>query len=205
MIDTFYYAEWQQNRINFILSKYSEKFFIGKRVLELGAYNGYIGARLALMGAEVHCIEGRPENVANIKNDYPQLTVEVANLDSSEWKWGKWDIIINFGLYYHLENYHKEHLKNCINICDLMFFESVIYDSDASEILFREETGDDQSLTSMGGIPSTSYVEEIFKINNKNYEIFKNKELNGNLHHYDWNDANTKKLDVFARRFWIVK
>jgi 2-polyprenyl-3-methyl-5-hydroxy-6-metoxy-1,4-benzoquinol methylase len=205
MIDTFYYAEWQQNRINFILSKYSEKFFIGKRVLELGAYNGYIGARLALMGAEVHCIEGRPENVANIKNDYPQLTVEVANLDSSEWKWGKWDIIINFGLYYHLENYHKEHLKNCINNCDLMFFESVIYDSDASEIHFREETGDDQSLTSMGGIPSTSYVEEIFKINNKNYEIFKNKELNGNLHHYDWNDANTKKLDVFARRFWIVK
>jgi 2-polyprenyl-3-methyl-5-hydroxy-6-metoxy-1,4-benzoquinol methylase len=205
MIDTSYYAEWQQNRINFILSKYSEKFFIGKRVLELGAYNGYIGARLALMGAEVHCVEGRPENVANIKNDYPQVTVEVANLDSTEWKWGKWDIIINFGLYYHLENYHKEHLKNCIDNCDLMFFESVIYDSDTSEIHFREERGDDQSLTSMGGIPSTSYVEEIFKINNKNYEIFKNKELNGNLHHYDWNDANTKKLDVFARRFWIVK
>jgi 2-polyprenyl-3-methyl-5-hydroxy-6-metoxy-1,4-benzoquinol methylase len=205
MIDTSYYAEWQQNRINFILSKYSEKFFIGKRVLELGAYNGYIGARLALMGAEVHCVEGRSENVANIKNDYPQVTVEVANLDSTEWKWGKWDIIINFGLYYHLENYHKEHLKNCIDNCDLMFFESVIYDSDTSEIHFREERGDDQSLTSMGGIPSTSYVEEIFKINNKNYEIFKNKELNGNLHHYDWNDANTKKLDVFARRFWIVK
>jgi 2-polyprenyl-3-methyl-5-hydroxy-6-metoxy-1,4-benzoquinol methylase len=205
MIDTSYYAEWQQNRINFILSKYSEKFFIGKRVLELGAYNGYIGASLALMGAEVHCVEGRSENVANIKNDYPQVTVEVANLDSTEWKWGKWDIIINFGLYYHLENYHKEHLKNCIDNCDLMFFESVIYDSDTSEIHFREERGDDQSLTSMGGIPSTSYVEEIFKINNKNYEIFKNKELNGNLHHYDWNDANTKKLDVFARRFWIVK
>ena len=163
MKKTSYHPDWQVNRINFILSKYPADFFKGKRILELGAYNGYIGAYFSALGAEVHCVEGRQENVDKIKKDYPNVTVECADLDTSIWNFGKWDIIINFGLVYHLENFHKEHLINCINNCDLMFFESVIYDSFKPELYFRNENGDDQSLTNKGGTPSTSYVENIFK------------------------------------------
>jgi hypothetical protein len=204
MIESRYYSDWQVNRINFILSKYPKEFFSGKRILELGAYNGYIGAYFSSLGAEVHCLEGRPENVVNIKNDYPMVTVEIADLDSPEWKWGHYDIIINFGLYYHLETYHKEHLENCINNCDLMFFESVIYDSFEPEIYFRQEEGSDQSLSKTGGTPSTSYVENIFMNNDVVYEKFMESILNAG-HHYDWIDTNSKKLDQYARRFWIVK
>jgi len=199
-----YHTSWQNNRIDFILSKYPEEFFRGKRVLELGAYNGYIGARLALMGAEVHCVEGRAENVANIKNDYPQVTAEVANLDSPEWKWGKWDIIINFGLYYHLENYHEEHLKNCIDNCDLMLFETVVFDSFKSEIHFRYESGDDQSLSTLGGAPSTSYVEDIFKEKGLSFRKYTDETLNNFEHKYDWPDTGFRIPNGFNRRFWIV-
>jgi predicted RNA methylase len=202
--DSNYHQSWQVNRIDFILSKYPEEFFRGKRILELGAYNGYIGARLALMGAEVHCVEGRPENVANIKNDYPQVTAEVANLDSPEWKWGKWDIIINFGLYYHLENYHKEHLKNCIDNCDLMFFETVVFDSFKSEIHFRHEEGDDQSLSTLGGAPSTSFVEDIFKESGVSFVKYTDESLNNFEHKYDWPDTGFRIPNGFTRRFWIV-
>jgi len=205
MKNSWYYSEWQNARLKFILSKYPKEFFKGKRILELGACNAFFSACFKSLGADVLAIEGREENIKKIKEQYSELNVEQSNLDTNEWSWGKWDIIINFGLYYHLENFHKEHLNNCINNCDLMFFESVIYDSDESEIFFRQEEGYDQSLTSLGGTPSTLYVENIFKNNNKYYEIFKNKELNGEFHHYDWKDANTKKLDAFARRFWIVK
>jgi 2-polyprenyl-3-methyl-5-hydroxy-6-metoxy-1,4-benzoquinol methylase len=205
MKNSWYYSEWQNARLKFILSKYPKEFFKGKRILELGACNAFFSAYFKSLGADVLAIEGREENIKKIKEQYSELNVEQSNLDTSEWSWGKWDIIINFGLYYHLENFHKEHLNNCINNCDLMFFESVIYDSDESEIFFRQEEGYDQSLTSLGGTPSTLYVENIFKNSNKYYEIFKNKELNGEFHHYDWQDANTKKLDAFARRFWIVK
>jgi 2-polyprenyl-3-methyl-5-hydroxy-6-metoxy-1,4-benzoquinol methylase len=205
MENSWYYSEWQNARLKFILSKYPKEFFKGKRILELGACNAFFSAYFKSLGADVLAIEGREENIKKIKEQYSELNVEQSNLDTSEWSWGKWDIIINFGLYYHLENFHKEHLNNCINNCDLMFFESVIYDSDESEIFFRQEEGYDQSLTSLGGTPSTLYVENIFKNSNKYYEIFKNKELNGEFHHYDWQDANTKKLDAFARRFWIVK
>jgi hypothetical protein len=204
MKQTTYHPEWQNNRINFILSKYPKEFFKGKRILEVGAYNGYIGAYFNSLGAEVHCLEGRLQNVNNIKNDYPFLNTELADLDTPDWKWGHYDIIINFGLYYHLEKYHKEHLENCINNCDLMFFESVIYDSFEDEIYFRQEEGWDQSLSTIGGNPSTSYVENIFKQYPIKYEKFCDSSLNGAPHKYDWIDSNSKILDGYYRRFWII-
>jgi hypothetical protein len=203
--NSLYHSSWQQNRIDFIISKYSKDFFAGKKILELGAYNGYIGAYFNTLGAEVHCLEGRVENVVNILNDYPNITASCENLDTPNWNWGKYDIIINFGLYYHLEKYHKEHLNNCIDNCDLMFFETVVYDSYESELYFRAESGDDQSLSSVGGNPSTSYVENIFKEKNVQYKKYTDPFLNNHEHKYDWPDSGGKIFNQFHRRFWIVK
>lgn len=213
---TNYHSDWQVNRINFILSKYPNEFFRGKRILEVGAYNGYIGAYFSSLGADVHCLEGRIENVVNIKNDYPMVTAEVANLDTPDWNWGKWDIIINFGLYYHLEKYHKEHLKNCINNCDLMFFETVVYDSNKSELFFRNENGFDQSLSLIGGTPSRKFVEDIFCDKKSDFNIYNDSSLNGlaslgennfnkmYTHKYDWDESGNAIYNEFYRRFWIV-
>ena len=205
MKQTTYHPAWQENRIKFILSKYPKEFFKGKRILELGAYNGYIGAYFNALGAEVHCVEGRQENVDKIKLDYPSITVECANLDSPDWNWGHYDIIINFGLYYHLQKFHKEHLENCINNCDLMFFETVVYDSFKSEIYFRNESGDDQSLTDVGGTPSTSYVEGILRDIDCVFTKYSDSSLNNHEHKYDWPDTGFKLFNQFHRRFWIVK
>jgi hypothetical protein len=205
MKPTTYHSDWQVNRINFILSKYPKEFFKNKNILELGAFNGYIGAYFQSLGANVHCIEGRQENVNQIKLDYPQLSVECSNLDVDYWNFGKWDIIINFGLYYHLEHNHKLHLINCLNNCNLMFFESVIFDSNKPVLFYRNESGIDQSLGSTGGNPSTSYIENILNSHDVLYKKFSDKSLNGNLHHYDWVDANSQVLDQYARRFWVIQ
>jgi hypothetical protein len=202
--ETTYHPDWQVNRINFILSKYPADFFKGKRILEVGGFNGYIAAYFESLGAIVHCVEGRQENVNGIKENYPQVTSECFNLDSAEWNWGHWDIIINFGLYYHLQNFHKEHLENCINNCDLMFFETVVYDSNDSEIYFRHEVGIDQSLSEIGGTPSTLYVEDLFKQFPIKYEKFTDSALNAYQHHYDWPDTGNKVFNQWSRRFWII-
>lgn len=201
---TNYHPSWQTNRVDFILEHYPADFFKGKRVLELAPYNGYIGYRFSLMGAQVHCIEGRQANVDNIRRTFPALSVEQADLDRPDWPWGKWDIIINFGLYYHLQNYHREHMVNCLQNCNLMFFETVVYDSSEPELFVRSESGDDQSLTDVGGNPSTSYVENILRENGATFTKYSTPKLNGNGHHYDWKDTNSKVLDPMARRFWIV-
>lgn len=202
--DSWYHPDWQTARLQFILSKYPTDFFKGKRILELGACNGYFSAYFNSIGAEVLAVEGRLENIQKIKEYYPELNVEQADLDTNEWKWGKWDIIINFGLYYHLEKFHKEHLENCLNNCDLMFFETVIYDSFKSELYFRYEEGYDQSLTNNAGIPTTLFVESIIENNNKKYQKFKDTSLNAYAHFYDWEDTDNNLFNENQRRFWIV-
>lgn len=200
-----YCGEWQINRVNLILSIYGEDFFKGKKILELAPFNGVIGACFNILGAQVDCIEGREENIQNIQYNFPELHTSQGNLDSPDWDYGDYDIIINFGLYYHLEYYHTEHLINCINHCDLMFFETVVYDSNESTIYFRPEWGGDQSLSTNGGTPSTSYVEDIFKKKKVKYTKYTNNDLNHSGHHYDWEDTGKGHYDPGSRRFWIVE
>lgn len=204
LIPSWYHTNWQYARIKFILSKYDPSFFNGKSILELGSCNGYIGAYFQSLGSDVYSLEGRIENLNTIKRDYPQLKCDLVDLDTQEWIWGKWDIIINFGLYYHLEKFHKEHLENCLDNSDLMFFESVIYDSNEPKLFFKNEEGYDQSLSNIGGNPTTSYVESIFSSKNKKYEKFSSPELSADGHFYDWIDTGNNIYHPNQRRFWIV-
>ena len=200
-----YHEEWQENRLKFILSNFKPDFFYNKKILELGAFNGFFSNYFESIGSHVFIYEGRHENVNNIKNTYPNLkNVYQKDLDVSDWNLGEFDIIINFGLYYHFEKNHKNHLINCIKNCNLLFFETVIYDSFDDEIYYRNEEGLDQSLSNVGGTPTTTFVENIFKSSEVNYTKYANKELNGGTHHYDWIDSDSKKYDEFSRRFWIV-
>jgi hypothetical protein len=102
-----YFGNLQNNRIKFMLDKYGSDFFKDKKILELGSHNGYIGNFFQKeLGADVTCVEGRFENVMLMYFDYPNLKIVQKNMDSKDWDLGKFDIIINFGLYYHLEFFH---------------------------------------------------------------------------------------------------
>ena len=205
MKNTEYHPDWQNNRIKFLIDKYGFPYFNNKKILELGSHNGYIGNFFREMcAANVLSVEGRAENIKKINKDYPHLPVIMSNLDVGEWMFGKWDIIINFGLLYHLEKYHSEHLSNCINNCDTMFLESVIFDSQTNEIHLKEEIGEDQSLSCIGGVPSTSFVENVFQNHNCKFEKYCDPKLNGNDHIYDWIDSNSRLHHSRSRRFWIV-
>jgi hypothetical protein len=205
MIPSIYLSDWQNARIQFILEKYNKDFFKNKKILELGSHNGYIGEYFRLLGSDVLSVEGREENVNYIKNTYPNLNIICENLDTDIWKFETFDIIINFGLYYHLEKHHTSHLKNCLNNCKLMFFESVIYDSIDEEVFLKPEYGRDQSMSDVGGTPSTSFTENIFKTKNCKFKKYCDKKLNAEGHHYDWEDKNSKVFDGYSRRFWIVE
>lgn len=199
-----YQPNWQNNRVNFIIDLYGKEFFNKKDILELGSFNGVIGNRFSELGSNVTCIEGREENAKFIKENFPHLNVKVDNLDTNHWKYGHWDIIIHFGLFYHFEYHHEMQLQNTIKNCDLLLFESVIYDSFESEIRFGYEQGQDQSLSEKGGVPSTKWVEDVFNKNSVKYKIYKDSKLNGECHHYDWIDKNSKNYDGYSRRFWTV-
>lgn len=199
-----YHPEWQNSRINFILNIYGKDFFKDKRILELAPCNGYIGYSFQQLQAQVTSIEGRSENIIYIKHNYPEIDVIQADLDTSEWEFGEWDIIINFGLLYHLQNHHEQHLINCIKNSKLIFLESVIFDSYEPEIYYRNENGFDQSLSGISGTPSARWVEDILQQQNCNYAKYIDCRLNGGNHIYNWRDTNSKIYNFYNRRFWII-
>ena len=199
-----YNKDWQENRVKLILSLYDESFFKGKKILELGAFHGDIGNYFSKLGAEVTCAEGLYSNYEIIYEKYPHIKSINCDLDTNEWKFGKFDIIINFGLFYHLEKNHEIHLKSCLDNCDLLFFESVILDSSELKIYFREESGIDQSLSGVGGTPTSKYVENIFINFNVNYKRYDDVRLDSNPHIYSWLEKNSDIFDGYKRRFWVV-
>lgn len=205
MKQTEYHSNWQNNRVKFLIERYGIEFFKGKSILELGSHNGYIGNYFReICGSNVFSVEGRAENVKKISENYPELPVITYDLDTPNWPFAKFDIIINFGLLYHLHNHHNAHLVNCIKNCKMMFLETVIFDSDGSEIFFRREDGVDQSLSCYGGTPSTSFVENVFNEQKCKFEKIVDGRLNGDIHTYDWPDLNSKIYRDNTRRFWIV-
>lgn len=202
---TNYFAYWQYSRFNFILNKYPKNYFKGKTILELGAFNGFIGSKFGELGAHVTAVEGREDNCALIKKQPSIKKVICADLDTPDWNFGQFDIIINFGLLYHLKSHHEKLINNCIDNCSLMFLESVICDSNEDKLYCVDEKGQDQSLSDMGCTPTTLWIENRLKLKGTEFVKYTNRSLNGCGHHYDWEDKNDKKLDRFARRFWIIK
>jgi len=204
-----YHPEWAESRIKFLLSLYPAEFWKGKLVLELAPMLGDIGAYFTDLGAVVHGVEGRQENVDRLNQLYPEYGKRVVcgNLDTSDWPRGDFDIIINFGLFYHLEHHHEEHLRHCVARAPLMFFETVIVDNKDDTLFFASESGGDQSLTSHAGTPTTSYIENRLTQYNARFDRYDVKELNGWHHHYDWKETGRagSRTDGWARRFWVVK
>jgi SAM-dependent methyltransferase len=79
----------------------------GARVIDLGAGDGEIAVELALRGASVTAVEGRPENAADIRALAARhgAAVDVIETDVRALGWealGSFDLIVCSGLLYHL-------------------------------------------------------------------------------------------------------
>jgi hypothetical protein len=115
----------------------------------------------------------------------------------------KYDIIIHWGLLYHL-NEIENHLENISNICNILLLESEVCDSDNdSYYIDTKEEGYDQAYDLIGIRPSPSYVEKILKQNGFEYKLIVDDDLNSDIHCYNWEIKNTKTWKNGMRRFWI--
>ena len=81
----------------------------GKRVLDLGCNSGFWSLQCALLGAQVVGIDARPELIAQanfLKKITGTKSVEFRQLDfwsiSAEGLGGRFDVVLNLGLLYHL-------------------------------------------------------------------------------------------------------
>ncbi|HEX8902267.1 class I SAM-dependent methyltransferase [Vitreimonas sp.] len=203
------YAHWRTKRINKILELYGMDWFKGKRVLELGSALSDIGAFFADLGAEVICLEGRQEtvNFARLKHrNVPRLQIEQCDLEGDFSHYGKFDLIIHFGLLYHIKNV-DEHMARCFAMTDSMIMETVVCDSqDPHKMLLVPEPKAvlEQSLHGMGSRPSPFYVERLGTEAGFKFDRHFTADLNfEDRFIYDWPHQNDDSHgDWQKRRFW---
>ena len=209
----FSYEEWTIKRITKILELYGIDFFKDKNILELGGGHGDIGAFFAELGAKVLCLDGRIQNVnfSNLKHrKIKNLKCQLFNLENNFSQFGRFDLIFNFGLLYHLKNV-DEHLNCCFKMSDDILFETVVCDSsDPYKIFFCDENKkiDEESLEGIGSRPSPFYVERIAAENNFEVIRYFTEDLNsGTQFCYDWKHKNDERLGESwkLRRFWRFK
>ncbi|SDA12800.1 Methyltransferase domain-containing protein [Methylobacterium sp. UNC378MF] len=206
-----HYVEWRIKRIAALVEYYGEGWFRGKRILELGCGYGDIGAALWALGADVTLSEGRPEHVEAIRNRLPMLgsnKVVLCNLENGlvfDRDIGHFDLIIHFGVLYHLNDWQTS-LAGCFEICKYLVLETEVCDSDDPhfEIKIEEnKDGYDQSIVGIGSRPSADMVEQFFKGNNINYHRLRDNRCNSGMHRYDWVVQNKKNWENGLRRMWF--
>lgn len=202
---TGHYKHWQQTRIEKIVSIFGKEFFNSKTILELACGHGDIGKYFQSIGAIVTFADGRQEHLNKIKKSDPLATTILLDQDN-EWDLKtKFDIIIHWGVLYHLNNW-KQDLQCAIKHSDLIFLETESCDSDNPDFELKlTESGYDQALNGTGTRPSAAMIETYLSLLGVEYQRYDDSDLNSSFHKYDWKVNNTNKLRGGHRRFWIIK
>lgn len=218
MFDQKNYQEWNEKRINFLLTRFTKDFFKNKTILELGCGYGFIGNQFYETGAKVWCCDVRQENVNKGKELFPHLIFSQINLNSEEPFPGlEFDIIIHFGTLYHLScDLEKHLLKMLSKTKKYMFLETEVSDSfdEKYNLSVKESTDQDQSIDGQGQRPSPAMIEKIFDENNIKYNRCIDVELDCEVGYYSWEPQNTGdwirkrpngQIKDGQRCFWIIK
>lgn len=198
-----HYIEWRSARMNCVNKYIDKNFFNHKTLLEIGCGYADIGNEFnEKHNCIVTSIDARKEHIDVVSERYPNLSTYVFDVDNEDLQ-GNYNIILHWGLLYHLSNIER-HLKNICSRCDYIFLETEVCESlDDNFRLYIHENGYDQAFNNIGIKPSEKYVEKILKNNNFNFRIILDPILNTQSHNYTWVNSNNNNFIPGYRRFWF--
>jgi hypothetical protein len=199
---TGHYDNWRISRMNGVKKYFSPGYFASKTMLELGCGYADIGNMFCELGANVTSSDVRKEHLDNVAQKYPKIKTLLMDCDNVNIN-DKYDVIIHWGLLYHLKEI-EIHLEKISQKCNVLLLETEVSDSDdPSFYILTNEAGHDQAYNNKGIRPSPSYVESVLTKNGFQFKLITDPILNADFHRYDWNIRNTKTWEHGLRRFWI--
>ena len=177
-------------------------YFKSKTMLELGCGHADIGNMFYELGGIVTSSDVRKEHLEIANQKYPNIKTLLIDGDNDSID-EKYDIIVHWGLLYHL-NEIEIHLEKVSQKCDVLLLETEVSDSDDNRFFqSTNENGYDQAYNTKGIRPSPSYVEYLLEKNGFQFKLVKDPILNSGCHCYDWDITNSKDWKHGLRRFWI--
>jgi len=199
---TGFYEGWRKSRFFGTLKYINKNFFLNKTLLEVGCGCGDNGKLFKDIGCIVNSSDARDELVTIGKMRYPEIEFTIFDCDNDKLQ-NKYDIILDWGILYHLDKV-EEHLNDMCNNCTYLLLESEVCDSfDNITLKVNENTHYDQSYHRLGSRPSPSLIEYYLEKNNFEFKLIKDECLNYDFHIYNWEIQNTNTWKDGLRRFWI--
>jgi len=127
-----------------------------RTALDVGCGVGYFAASLRDMGFEVTAIDAREDNIAEARRRHPGVDFRVADVEDSQIaNLGRFDLVLSFGLLYHLENPFRAMRSWHALAAKLLLVESICLPQETPLLLICDEpTGEDQSLRAVSCYPS---------------------------------------------------
>lgn len=199
------HQELSRKKSKFILDALGFEYFNGKTLLDVGAYHGDVAATFSRLGSDVTALDARQEHLQLINKKYSHIKTLKKDLDANNVIEKKYNIILHLDTLHLLKNY-EQNLINCINFSDVLVLETAAYDAKESCCLsFKENKS--ISTSSYNGVsvrPSISNIEDIISKQGANFIRFDLPELNYDKYVYDWEIKDTKKNEIYLRKFWII-
>jgi SAM-dependent methyltransferase len=205
------YAEWSRKRVAKTAQILGTAWFPGKRVLDVACGHGMNGKGLAALGADVLFTDARQHHVDVLKAD--GFNAEVMD-NEKEWTvQGTFDLVIHWGLLYHVDNW-KQDIRNAMEHTPLLCLETLISTgSDPNEeikVIEKLET-QDHAVSGIGTIMPAIVFENYVTSLGCTFQRYDDSDMTVHSHHcYDWDTNIGVNRSLYLenrgqRRFWMVR
>lgn len=200
-----FYKKCNEQRIYFLKNKFGDDYFKSKTVLDLGGGVGYISNELSKLGADCTVYEGREENINIGKNKFPHIKFIKVDLED-QIPIDKFDIVLNFGVFYHLKNPENFLIKTSSLFNDMMLLDGNVSTNGSR---YQMDNPDDYDQSIHGEIKlvtddDISYLFKNFNIENVNIELNEIGKITGSPYDYV-NGCDFLSDNNMKRTFWIIE
>jgi SAM-dependent methyltransferase len=133
----------------------------GKRVLEVGAGVGKLTGFFLDRGCAVTSIDGRVENLEQLREQHPDVITEVVDVERDDLSaLGSFDVVFCYGLLYHLEDPFRAVGKMSEVCSGTLLLETMVCDHSSPVLKLEAEPPrvPNQALRGVGSRPSPAYV-----------------------------------------------
>jgi len=200
------YPDFVKARVNCVVTALGEQFFKDKTMLEVGCGYGYAGELFEKLGANVTSLDARSEHIEIVEERYPHRKTVVADLEKDKID-GHYDIVLSFGLLYHLEN-PMHFIGEATRVCDNLIIETVVYDRNiVTSIVLNTDTTFDQGLYVQARIVSAKWLYEVMAKFGFDCKDISSAEANVPGNRFDWlpkNNGDTSRDGYYLRKMFYA-
>lgn len=201
--DTEHYTKINQARLNF-LKQWLPTLVTSvglKNALDVGCGIGFFSRYLASLGLDVMSFDARPENISVAKTRNPDIKFFVEDIENQTVKkLGSFDLILCFGLLYHLENPFSA-VRNLHALTrKILLIESMVTPSSFPSGRFVDEgVSQDQSTNYIALVPSEIGMVKMLYSSGFRY-VYVSKIMPDHEHFHESFQLHRKRTIILASK-----